>query len=109
MYPNSFVFSFPWYKKKFQRPSKTQTVNIFHKTTRICNVSKNIIKAYFPSYRNQSIDLQSKLINWFLYDRNVVLVTYQRGANKTSYTNFFRRWNILHVTRGQMKKTIKQN
>ena len=22
----------------------------------------------FPSYRNQSIDLQSKLIDWFLYD-----------------------------------------
>ena len=25
----------------------------------------------FPSSRNQSIDLQSKSINWFLYDRNI--------------------------------------
>ena len=25
----------------------------------------------FPSYRNQSIDLQSKSVNWFLYDRKL--------------------------------------
>ena len=25
----------------------------------------------FPSYRNQSIDLQSKSVNWFLYDREL--------------------------------------
>ena len=25
----------------------------------------------FPSYRNQSVDLQSKSTNWFLYDGNI--------------------------------------
>ena len=25
----------------------------------------------FPSYRNQSIDLQSKSTNWFLYDGEI--------------------------------------
>ena len=25
----------------------------------------------FPSYRNQSIDLQCKLIDWFLYEGNI--------------------------------------
>ena len=26
----------------------------------------------FPSYRNQSVDLQNKSTNWFLYDGNIV-------------------------------------
>ena len=25
----------------------------------------------FPSYRNQSVDLQSKSTDWFLYDGNI--------------------------------------
>ena len=25
----------------------------------------------FPSYRNQSVDLQSKSTEWFLYDENI--------------------------------------
>ena len=25
----------------------------------------------FPTYRNQSIDLQCKSIDWFLYERNI--------------------------------------
>ena len=27
----------------------------------------------FPSYRNQSVDLQSKLTDWFLYDGTYVV------------------------------------
>ena len=28
-------------------------------------------KPMFPSYRNQSVDLLSKLTDWFLYDGNI--------------------------------------
>ena len=30
-----------------------------------------------PSYKNQSIDLQSKSIDWFLYDGNLLLINPQ--------------------------------
>ena len=33
--------------------------------------TKSVSDTRFLSYRNQSIDLQSKSTDWFLYDRNL--------------------------------------
>ena len=47
----------------------------------------------FPSYRNQSVDLQSKSTDWFLYDENIgrervnfIFLTVKR---KRSYLRIF--------------------
>ena len=34
-------------------------------------VSLNLERPMFPSYRNQSVDLKSKSIDWFLYNGNI--------------------------------------
>ena len=37
----------------------------------VCLFSFNSFMTDFLSYRNQTIDLQSKSVDWFLYDRNL--------------------------------------
>ena len=62
----------------------------------------------FPSYRNQSVNLQSKSTDWFLYDRNIgrlrvkfhdlfwtVHDSYEACSLKTNVYNNFRA--VTHI------------
>ena len=46
----------------------------------------------FPSYRNQSVGLQSKSTDWFLYDGNIG----RKGVNNRV---FYMEYYDLHVSR----------
>ena len=48
----------------FDRFDENQYCEIF-----FLGLSKPINDQCFPSHRNQPVDLQSKSIDWFLYDR----------------------------------------
>ena len=48
--------------------------NCLQSVGRIVKVSLTHLTLYLPmapSYRNQSVDLQSKSADWFLYDENI--------------------------------------
>ena len=51
----------------------------------------------FPSYRNQSVDLQSKSNNWFLYDGNIGRSQVKHNINHRSMLLgfFFLVFNLL--------------
>ena len=55
----------------------------------------------FPSYRNQSIDLQSKSIDWFLYDReHRSLMGLKRSLMKMSWKDYWHLTNRLKCFQG---------
>ena len=43
----------------------------------------------FPSYRNQSVDLQSKSADWFLYDGNIELGKWGYDDLQSKSTDWF--------------------
>ena len=43
----------------------------FNKATACRPVTLTLYRLMFPSYRNQSVDLQCKSTDWFLYDGNI--------------------------------------
>ena len=52
----------------------------------------------FISYRNQSVSLHSKLIDWFLYEANIAIKNVkQQTANHLVYNNLFRKLNVVQV------------
>ena len=46
-------------------------LNVQHYLTKSLWISLTLSRRRFLSYRNKSIDLQSKSMDWFLYDRNL--------------------------------------
>ena len=44
---------------------------IYGYTHVIKDITLRFYRPMFPSYRNQSVDLQSKSTDWFLYDGNI--------------------------------------
>ena len=83
---DSFVLSFKYNK------------DISVQITLQCNAPKNVLKTCFPSYRNQSIDLISKSIDWFLYNGIkgfITCKTSQSNLKKTRTQYFLSKRNYM--------------
>ena len=83
---DSFVLSFKY----------NQDISV--QITLQCNAPKNVLKTCFPSYRNQSIDLISKSIDWFLYNGIkgfITCKTSQSNLKKTRTQYFLSKRNYM--------------
>ena len=74
-----YIFKQPWKKKPWVAGNlwknwKTYWIFVRQEKVNQSRPINSIFEKYFrlklPSYRNQSIDLQSHLIDWFLHDLN---------------------------------------
>ena len=57
-----------------------------------CLEMKTFFMAMFPSYRNQSIDLHYKSVDWFLYEVNIAMKKVkQQITSHLVYNNLFKK------------------
>ena len=73
MAENSFVADVTlniFYKTKAFRDVNVSDINEMYKLSIFYRGVFNPLMPVLPSYRNQSIDLHSKSIDWFLYEGN---------------------------------------
>ena len=76
---NDFYLAGSWFKKQKQKKTteiwrKIQLKKlkaIYFKFLATISVVLLLYRPMFPSYRNQSVDLQSKSSDWFLYDGDI--------------------------------------
>ena len=57
------------------------------------SINFNPLSAMLPTYRNQSIDLLCKLVDWFLYEGN----TGTKWVNMQTHWSWFKHQDLCHT------------